>query len=126
MDLSGASVGQVLIPVKDLDRAIAFYRDALGISFLFTAPPQMSFFQAGNVRLLVGVPPADHPKESGSVVYFLVADIQATYQTLVERDVRFGAKPHIVHRTPTSELWLCEFQDLDGNRLALMSEVPVG
>ena len=126
MDLSDAMVGQLLIPVRDLDRAIAFYRDTLGIRFLFTAPPQMSFFQSGGVRLLVGVPPADHPRESGAVVYFQVADIQAVYETLVERGVTFGAKPHVVHRTPTTELWLSEFQDLDGNRLALMSERPIG
>ena len=124
MDLSDATVGQLLIPVRDLDRAITFYRDTLGIRFLFTAPPQMSFFQSGSVRLLVGVPPTNHPRESGSVIYFHVRDIQAVYETLVKRGVEFGAKPHVVHRTPTTELWLSEFQDLDGNRLALMSEVP--
>lgn len=59
MDLSDATVGQLLIPVEDLDRAIAFYRDTLGLRFLFSAPPQMSFFQTGNVRLLIGVPAPD-------------------------------------------------------------------
>ncbi len=65
MDLSDATVGQLLIPVEDLDRAIAFYRDTLGLRFLFSAPPRMNFFQAGNVRLLVGVPEAAPPSPAG-------------------------------------------------------------
>src|SRR5713226_5467141 len=105
MYLSDATVGQLLIPVEDLDRAIAFYRDALGLRFLFSAPPQMSFFQTGNVRLLVGVLPAEQPRQRGSAVYFRVADIHAVYETLLARGVEFGARPHVIHRTPTAELW---------------------
>jgi methylmalonyl-CoA/ethylmalonyl-CoA epimerase len=124
MDLAEATVGQLLIPVEDLDRAIAFYRDTLGLRFLFAAPPQMSFFQSGNVRLLVGVPEAGRPRQRGSQIYFQVADIHAVFRTLGERGVKFGASPHVVHRTPTSELWLTEFTDPDGNQLALMGETP--
>src|SRR5262245_59093924 len=124
MDLSNATVAQILIPVEDLDRAIAFYRDTLGLRYLFSAPPQMSFYQAGGVRLLVGVPPADQPRQRGSAIYFQVADIHAAYRTLTERGVQFGAPPHVVHRTPTMELWLTEFRDPDGNSLALMCETP--
>lgn len=126
MDLAGTQVGQILIPVEDLERATAFYRDTLGIPFLFSAPPQMSFFMTGNVRLLVGVPEAGQPRERGSMVYFRVTDIKAVFETLSTRGVPFGAEPHRVHRTPESELWLAEFRDPDGNGLALMSEVAVG
>ncbi len=124
MDLSDATVGQLLIPVEDLDRGIAFYRDTLGVRFLFSAPPQMSFFQCGSIRLLVGVPAADQPRQRGSAVYFQVRDIHAVHRTLEERGVKFGASPHVIHRTPTTELWLAEFRDPDGNPLALMSEAP--
>jgi GrpB-like predicted nucleotidyltransferase (UPF0157 family)/predicted enzyme related to lactoylglutathione lyase len=124
MDLANATVGQLLIPVEDLDRAIAFYRDALGLRFLFAAPPQMSFFQAGEVRLLVGVPEAGRERRRGSTVYFKVADIHAVSATLAERGVEFPAAPHVVHRMPAAELWLAEFADPDGNPLALMSEAP--
>jgi predicted enzyme related to lactoylglutathione lyase len=124
MDMSEATVGQLLIPVGDLDRAIAFYRDTLGLQFLFSAPPQMSFFQSGDVRLLVGVPENEEFRGRGATVYFRVADIHAVHRTLVERGVQFAAAPHVVHRTPTMELWLTEFSDPDGNHLALMSETP--
>ena len=122
-DLSDSTVGQLLIPVEDLDRAITFYRDTLGLRYLFSAPPQMSFFQSGTVRLLVGVPEAAGPRHRGSMVYFQVPDIHAVFQTLTDRGVTFPAPPHLVHRTETSELWLTEFRDPDGNQLALMSQV---
>ena len=124
-DLSTATVGQLLIPVEDLDRAITFYRDRLGLRFLFAAPPQMSFFQSGSVRLLIGVPEAGHARQRGATVYFQVADIHAVYRTLVQRGVSFPAAPHVVHRTPATELWLSEFSDPDGNHLALMSEMEL-
>ena len=125
MDLSKAIVAQVLIPVENLERSVRFYRDTLGLPFLFTAPPQMAFFQCGTVRLLVGVPPAGQPAQRGSAVYFQVADIRAVFETLSARGVDFQASPHVVHRTAEVELWLSEFRDPDGNQLALMGQGPV-
>ena len=122
MDLADATVGQLMIPVTNLEKAIAFYRDSLGLRFLFTAPPQMSFFQAGSVRLLVGVPESERLVHRGSMIYFKVANIEQVWDTLHSRGVAMGDRPHCVHRTPTMELWLCEFRDPDGNMLALMSE----
>jgi methylmalonyl-CoA/ethylmalonyl-CoA epimerase len=122
--LAQATVGQLLIPVEDLDKAVPFYRDTLGLPFLFTAPPQMSFFQCGNVRLLVGVPEASHKPQRGSMIYFKVSDIKAVHARLAKLGVSFMAEPHLVHRAATYDLWLAEFRDPDGNQLALMSEIP--
>lgn len=122
-DLAGATIGQLLIPVENLESAIVYYRDTLGLRYLFSAPPQMSFFQAGAVRLLVGVPEAGQPRQRGSAVYFKVPDIHAVHATLEQRGVEFAAEPKLIHKTPTSELWLAEFRDPDGNQLALMSEI---
>jgi methylmalonyl-CoA/ethylmalonyl-CoA epimerase len=126
MSLENAKVAQLLIPVDDLDKGVAFYRDVLGISFLFVAPPQMAFFDCGGVRLLVGVLPPGQSPQRGSVIYFRVADIQNVSSALKEKGVRFTAEPHIVHRTSSAEHWLAEFTDPDGNQLALMSEVAIG
>jgi methylmalonyl-CoA/ethylmalonyl-CoA epimerase len=126
MNLSDATVGQLLVPVDDLDRGVAFYRDVLGLPFLFAAPPQMAFFMCGAVRLLVGVLPPGQKAQRGSAIYFQVKDIQSVHSTLNAAGVRFVASPHVVNRTPKSELWLAEFTDPDGNQLALMSEVAVG
>jgi methylmalonyl-CoA/ethylmalonyl-CoA epimerase len=125
MNLSDATVTQLLIPINDFERGVAFYRDVLGLRFLFAAPPQMAFFQCGAVRLLVGVTPAGQSVERGSQIYFGVEDIQSIYSSLSAQGVQFKAPPHVVSRSATSELWLAEFIDPDGNQLALMSEVPV-
>lgn len=123
MNLAQASVGQLMIPVDNFDRGVAFYRDILGLPFLFAAPPQMAFFDCGGVRLLVGVMPPGQTPQRGSAIYFRVADIHAVFAQLKDSGVGFLADPHRVHRTSKSELWLAEFKDPDGNQLALMSEV---
>ena len=125
MNLSDATVGQLLIPVDDFEGGIAFYRDVLGLPFLFAAPPQMAFFTCGQVRLLVGMLPAGQKAQRGSAIYFRVKDINSVFASLRDNGVKFVAKPHLVNRTPKSELWLAEFTDPDGNQLALMSEVAV-
>jgi methylmalonyl-CoA/ethylmalonyl-CoA epimerase len=125
MNLANATVAQLLIPVGDFDKGVSFYRDILGVPFLFAAPPQMAFFNCGGVRLLVGVMPEGQTAQRGSAIYFQVSDIGAVYSTLKDQGVTFGAEPHVVHRTPKSELWLAEFADPDGNQLALMSDVPL-
>jgi predicted enzyme related to lactoylglutathione lyase len=123
MNLSDATVAQLLLPVDDFERGVAFYRDVLGFPFLFAAPPQMAFFMCGGVRLLVGVVPAGQKAQRGSAIYFKVKDISGVHASLKEKGVHFLAAPHVVNRTPKSELWLAEFSDPDGNQLALMSEV---
>ncbi|MDA1028814.1 MAG: VOC family protein [Bacteroidetes bacterium] len=123
MNLSNASVAQLLIPVEDFEKGTSFYRDVLGIPFLFSAPPQMSFFDCGGIRLLVGVMPETEVAGRGSAIYFKVEDIHAVYSTLLDKGVTFRAAPHLVHKTPQMELWLSEFTDPDGNQLALLSEL---
>ena len=126
MNLADAKVAQVLIPVEDFDNGVAFYRDVLGIPFLFAAPPQMAFFNCGGVRLLVGVMPPGQKAQRGSAVYFQVTDLRSVFSELRAKGVAFVAEPHVVNRTAKAELWLAEFRDPDGNQLALMSEVAVG
>jgi methylmalonyl-CoA/ethylmalonyl-CoA epimerase len=125
MNLADAKIAQLLIPVADFDKGVAFYRDTLGIPFLFAAPPQMAFFNCGGIRLLVGVMPTGQAAQRGSAIYFQVSDIHAVFRTLKDKGVAFPAAPHVVHRTPQTELWLAEFTDPDGNQLALMSESPL-
>ncbi len=126
MNLATARIGQLMIPVGDFEEGVRFYRDVLGLRHLFSAPPQMAFFQCGDVRLLVGVLPAGQAAQRGSTIYFSVDYIHAVHATLAAQVVAFAAQPHVVHRTPETELWLAEFRDPDGNALALMSEVKSG
>jgi methylmalonyl-CoA/ethylmalonyl-CoA epimerase len=119
-----SQIGQIFVNVKDLDRAIAFYRDMLGMRFLFTAPPGMAFFECGDVRIMLGRadrPEIDHP---ASIIYYKVDDIEKVYEVFNARGVEFIVKPHLVAPMPTYDLWLADFKDSEGNILALMSEVP--
>jgi len=117
-----AGVGQIAITVHDLVRAVAFYRDTLGLRLLFEVP-NMAFFDCGGIRLMLGVPSEarfDHP---ASIVYYRVVDIEAAHTALVARGVTFSQPPHLVARLETHDLWLAFCEDPEGNVLALMSEV---
>jgi methylmalonyl-CoA/ethylmalonyl-CoA epimerase len=119
-------IGQISVTVHDLDRAIAFYRDTLGMKFLFQAPPKMAFFDCGGVRLMLGIPEEaefDHP---ASVLYYKVDDIHGAWAALRERGADLRSEPHLVAKMPDHELWLAFFRDTEGNTLALMSEVRSG
>ena len=117
------SIGQIAVPVGDIGRAIAFYRDVLGMRFLFQAPPGLGFFDCAGVRLMLDAPAKAQPGTHGSVIYYKVPDLQAAFETLSARGVVFEAKPHLIARLPDHELWMAFFRDPDGNLLALMSEV---
>jgi predicted enzyme related to lactoylglutathione lyase len=119
------TIGQIHVSVTDVDRAVAFYRDVLGITFLFRVQGQpMAFFDCDGVRLYLGVPEADEFRSRG-VLYFNVEDIAEAHRVLAERGVEFRDEPHLVHRTESSELWMAFFTDPDGNNLALMADLPM-
>ena len=117
-------IGQIFVTAKDLDRAIAFYRDTLGMTFLFQAPPSMAFFDCDGIRLMLGVPDRPELAHPASIIYYKVDDIERVYETFNTRGVEFLVKPHVVASLPTYDLWLADFKDSEDNILALMSEVP--
>ncbi len=120
--LSLSRIGQIAITVKDGERSTAFYRDTLGMRFLF-AFPGLAFFDCDGVRLMLSKPETkefDHPS---SVLYFRVPDINAAHQTLKSRDVDFIDEPHIVARMTDHDLWMAFFRDPDDNIFAIMAEV---
>jgi len=117
-----STIGQIALTVSDIGRAIAFYRDKLGLTFLFEVP-NLGFFDCGGVRLMLSGSgkPADG---DSSAVYFSVADIQSACQALKARGVAFEREPHLVARLSDSYLWMAFFRDPDHNLLAVMSETP--
>jgi methylmalonyl-CoA/ethylmalonyl-CoA epimerase len=81
----------------------------------------LSFFQCGDVRLMLG--PSDAPPGNATLLYFLVPDIQQAHAALSERNVEFIQPPHLVAKMPDRDLWIAFLKDPDGNTLAMMSEV---
>src|SRR5262245_4754949 len=116
-------IGQIAIVVHDVERALAFYRDTLGMRFLFKAPPGLAFFDCGGVRLMLATPEGGGTAQANSTLYYKVADIQHTFDTLSERGVTFVEKPHLVAKLPDHDLWLAFFRDSEQNLLGLMSEI---
>ena len=117
-----STIGQILVPVSDVARATAFYRDQLGMRFLFEYPG-MAFFDAGGVRLYLAQP--EEPGFRGvATIYYRVPDLNDAVAALEARGVVFTVKPHLVHRDGTSQLWMAFTTDPDGNNVGLMTEVP--
>ena len=121
-EISLGRITQIAVVVRDLERATAFYRDTLGIKFLFAAPPGMAFFDCDGIRLLLGKAESPELEHASSVIYFKVDDIEATYEALTKRGVHFEAKPALIAPMQTYDLWLAEFRDSENNVMALMCE----
>src|SRR5690349_137360 len=99
-----STIGQIGITVTDVDRAIAFYRDSLGMKLLFQVP-NMGFFDCGGVRLMLSV--SERPAESySSILYYKVPDIRQAFDLLTARGVAFEGEPHRIARMPDHELWM--------------------
>jgi predicted enzyme related to lactoylglutathione lyase len=119
------TIGQIHVSVTDVDRSVAFYRDVLGIPFLFRVPGQpMAFFDCEGVRLYLGAPESEDFR-SRVVLYFTVDDVDEAYASLTQRGVQFIDAPHVVARMDDVELRMAFFRDPDGNHLAIMAEIPI-
>lgn len=117
-----SQIGQIGITVRDLDRSIRFYRDTLGMKFLFQVP-SLAFFDCAGIRLMLGLPETNG-EIFNPILYFRVDDIQKAAETLTQRGVNFETKPTFVAKLERYDLWLAAFRDPDRNVLELMSEVP--
>jgi methylmalonyl-CoA/ethylmalonyl-CoA epimerase len=115
---------QIAIPVRDVGRSLQFYRDVLGLRFLFEAP-NVAFFDCDGIRLMLGASGVPEFQPSTSVVYFAVRDVPEACQRLEARGVRFRESPHVVAILEYREIWLAAVEDPDGNVIGLMAEVPI-
>ena len=116
-------IGQISVPVKDLLRATAFYRDVLNLRLLLDVPG-MAFFEVDGVRLMLSVPESAEFDHRASILYYQVADISAVHAQLQSRNVQFLRPPHMIADMGAVELWMAFFRDPDDNVLALMCEKP--
>jgi catechol 2,3-dioxygenase-like lactoylglutathione lyase family enzyme len=119
------AVAQVAISVTDVPRAIAFYRDVLGLPLLFDVPEQkLAFLQAGGVRLYLDANEMEG-YHSSPLVYWTVADLDVAEAAVAAAGIEIESPPHVVHRTDAMELWMFLVRDPDGNAVGLMQEKPL-
>lgn len=117
-------VGQIGVPVKDLNRALKFYIDKLGLSLLFNTD-RLAFFNCDGLRILLSLPETEEFNHPSSVIYFQVSDIKESFEQLLNKEVTFIDEPHVVGKMGNTEIWMAFFKDTEDNIHALMSEVEV-
>lgn len=117
-----SEIGQIAITVGDVARATEFYRDVLGLKFLFPAGPSMAFLAAGAVRIMLTTPQGHGEVGKNSILYFKVGDIAAAYAAIVARGAEAASAPRLIARMPDHELWMAGVRDPEGNVVELMEE----
>ena len=125
MPLNLNHIGQIALPVSDVDSSETFYETVLGLRKLFRFG-DLSFFDCAGVRLLLEkAHDGAQPKPQGCI-YFRCADIALAVKELAKRGVSFTHKPRLIARMDDHDLWMAFFTDPDGHTLALMQEAPKG
>lgn len=117
-----SDIGQVAVTVSDVGKALVFYRDALGLAFLFSPSPTLAFLQAGTVRLMLSTPQGAGKVGGNSILYFKAADIEAVFAAIVARGATPEREPQLAARLPDHALWTAFVRDPDGNLVGLMEE----
>ncbi|HKE77455.1 MAG TPA: VOC family protein [Acidimicrobiales bacterium] len=112
---------QVAQHVEDMDRAVAFYRDTVGLEFIARFdPPGLAFFDLGTSRLLLeaGAPPA--------LLYLGVDDVASMTEQLRAAGVTIESEPHVIHVDEAGQFGpageaeeMAFFRDSEGNLVGL-------
>ncbi len=117
-----SEIAQIAVTFADVPRAVAFYRDVLGLRFLFEAGPNLAFLAAGEVRLMFSTPNGAGTPGQNSILYFRVADLAAAYAQIIGRGASPAQEPHLIAKMPDHELWLAGVRDPEGNFVGLLHE----
>lgn len=121
MSTALTAIGQIAITVHDLPRAVAFYRDILGLKHLFDAGT-LSFFDCGGVRLML-TKPEGTDAVANSILYYKTSDLQVTVSGMKAKGAHIESEPHLIAKMPDHDLWMAFLKDSEGNLVGLMSEV---
>jgi predicted enzyme related to lactoylglutathione lyase len=117
-----SEIRQIAITVSDVGKVLPFYRDVLGLKFLFSPGPNLAFLEAGSVRLMLTTPQGAGNVGQNSILYFKVSDIVATHSAIVNRGAKNERAPMLAAKMPDHELWIGFVRDPDGNLVGLMEE----
>ncbi len=118
-----SDIGQIAITVSDVAKATVFYRDVLGLKFLFPAGPNLAFLAAGTVRIMLTTPQGAGEVGKNSILYFKVADLAAAHAAILARGAENERAPQLMAKMPDHDLWMGFVRDPDRNIIGLMSEV---
>ncbi len=117
-----STIRQIAITVSDVDLALSFYRDVLGLRFLFNAGPNLAFLDAAGIRLMLSTPQGSGEVGKNSILYFAVSDIASVYSSFIQRGATDERPPQLAAKMEDHELWTGFLRDPDGNLVGLMEE----
>ncbi len=117
-----ATIKQIAITVSDVEKALSFYRDILGLEFLFSAGPQLAFLNADGVRIMLSTPQGAGAVGANSILYFNVTDIESVYKEFVEQGAKEERAPQLAANMQDHDLWTGFLRDPDDNLVGIMEE----
>lgn len=112
-----SEIRQIAITVSDVSTALPFYRDVLGLTFLFSPTPTIAFLAAGTVRIMLSTSQGAGTIGHNSILYFTATDITVTHAAIVERGAKNERTPALAAKMPDHELWTGFVRDPGGNLL---------
>ena len=115
-------LGQLAITVEDVSSSIIFYRDVLGLSFLFSPSKELAFLQCGSTRLMLSTPQGAGEVGKNSIPYFRLTNINEFFDNAVTNGAELEREPQLAAQMPDHELWIGFLKDPDGNLVGLMEE----
>jgi len=117
-----SAIRQIAITVSNVSQALPFYRDVLGLAFLFSPSPNLAFLTAGDIRVMLTTPQGAGAIGQNSILYFTAPDITATHAAILTRGAKNERPPQLTAKMPDHELWTAFVRDPDGNLIGLMEE----
>jgi predicted enzyme related to lactoylglutathione lyase len=122
MNYTVGRIQQIAVTVANVDVAVRYYRDILGLSYLFSPGPNLAFLTDGSVRIMLSLPQGAGVIRANSILYFRVSEIEKTYEAIVARGSAAERPPQLTARMPDHDLWIGFLRDPDGNLVGLMEE----
>jgi predicted enzyme related to lactoylglutathione lyase len=117
-----SGIRQIAVTVSDTESALRFYRDILGLEFLFAPNADLAFVQAGDVRIMLSKPQGAGTVGANSILYFSVTDIESAFDAFVSKGAESERPPALAAKMPDHELWIAFLKDPDGNLVGVLEE----
>ncbi len=117
-----SEIAQIAITVSDVDTALSYYRDVLGLKELFRPAGNLAFLAAGSIRIMLTTPQGAGEVGKNSILYFRVNDIASAFAAAVRGGSAVEREPQVAAKMPDHDLWIGFLRDPDGNLVGLMEE----
>ncbi len=110
-----------MVLVQDMDRALRFYRDMLGLRVAFETEESALFEEQIGLMRSGEALPEDNMQFNSVMITLFVDDVEAAFAELTQRGVAFLVPP-----TRQAGTVLASCRDTEGNLVQLMQQANAG